>query len=183
MLGTANFDEAPRVCRLAEAAGSPCPKAGWAFRDAEGCREECICSFTTEEEGGICARSRTLFESGMGEGMTGVAGGKGDNAPSDMGSRAREKVDIEGFGVGITCAWPSSTECLRACGWFTGTVAERARGEDTRGDVGAVAASAEPKSFMITGTYRNTPILLPVRHAEAICPLGRPGNRNGSRGS
>lgn len=59
----------------------------------------------------------------IGDDIAGVAGRMGDELFSVMGSRERENVDVEGFGVGNTtdgrtsCTWtsPSSkTECFRA---------------------------------------------------------------------
>lgn len=57
-----------------------------------------------------------------GELTAGVWGGIGDEAPSAMGSRVREKVDVLGVMEGAaevtrcvgTC--PSRIDCLRACG-------------------------------------------------------------------
>ena len=75
----------------------------------------------------------------------------GVSAPSAIGSKARENVEADEFGVydegGVAVVaiinsgdvWPSNTDCFRAWGWFelSGKVSERESGEDMRGDAGA----------------------------------------------
>lgn len=70
----------------------------------------------------------------------GVAGETGDEVLSDIGSKDNENAEVDGLGVGreegeeMSWTWTSPsnrTECLRACGWFTGTVADRAKGDGT----------------------------------------------------
>lgn len=69
--------------------------------------------------------------SGMGDGDMGVADGIETGEFSEMGSRDREKLDVDALGVLVangevvgvdrmscSCSWPSIRDALRACGWL-----------------------------------------------------------------
>jgi len=89
-----------------------------------------------------------------GEAMEGVEA-YGVSAPSAIGSKASENVDVDEFGVcdegGVVVvaiissgdAWPSRTDCFRAWGWFdlSGRLFERESGEDIRGEASAKRGS------------------------------------------
>lgn len=74
----------------------------------------------------------------------------GVSAPSAIGSKARENVELDELGVSVDDrivvatiisgeAWPSKTDCFRAWGWFDlrGSVFERESGDDIWGEAGA----------------------------------------------
>ena len=77
--------------------------------------------------GGICVLTSGISEFGTGDGIYGVVGAPGEVEPaSAMGSREREKADVDALGVGengdmegggrrsCSCSCPSINEFLRA---------------------------------------------------------------------
>ena len=102
----------------------------------------------------LCAALSKVGKDGPGssdgEAMEGVEV-YGVSVPSTIGSKARENVEVDEFGVydesgvvvvGIISsgdAWPSNTDCFRAWGWFdrSGRVSERESGEGIRCEAGA----------------------------------------------
>lgn len=114
-----------------------------------------------------------------------MGGGRGLLTPSDIGSRERENVDVDAFGVGEngervgggrkswSCNWPSNTDCFRAWGWLSGREAERAKGEDILGDVGAKQYQ-RMWPITIRETHRRKPTLGFVKSSLGSSPSHPP---------
>lgn len=84
------------------------------------CEELCAADIA-----GMCVRKSAIELPAKGEGKEGDVGATGEVLDSAMGSRERENVDVEAFGVAgsareeeermsWSCNWPSTMDCLRA---------------------------------------------------------------------
>ena len=123
---------------------SPAPRWGGLWPLARDTPSEIPLTFCAGGKEADDVRLSCLY---AGDTTSGVAGEMGEY-PSVIGSKARDSVETEELTVrsggtlsesfnGCTCTWPSMIDCFRACGWFSGTEAERAKGDDIWGELGA----------------------------------------------